>query len=158
MPKWITDLFSYLPDDAKQLLAYLAAMAAGLYLLRKIISQLQSKEIKAALKAAKKAGISFGQALAKQATPPRPYPCVQFFLELLFTVNNYLGSLVFFSLFSAIAVLTVLARGLPLLNFLAVMAFAMVSFYFTMFLFAEAERGRLALPTLWAKCRCGNRS
>lgn len=158
MPKWITELLAYLPEDAKQLLAYLAAMAAGLYLLRKIIGHLQSKEIKAAIKATKKAGISFGQALAKQATPPKPYPCLQFFLETLFTINNYLGALIFFCLFASIAVLTVTARGLPLVNFLTVMGFAMVCFYFTLFLFAEAERGRLALPTLWAKCRCGSRS
>jgi len=158
MPKWVTGLLDYLPEQGKQLLAYLAAMAAGLYLLRKIISHLQSKEIKAALRAVKKTGISFGQALAKQATPPKNYPCAQFFLEVIFTANNYLAALTFFSLFLTVSVLAITGQGLPFLNFLAVMGFAVICLYFALFLFAEAERQRLALPTLWSACRCANRA
>lgn len=153
MPKAIQELFPFLPDWSQQFFICLLALMTALGIIRKILAHLQSKEIRSAWQAAKKTGSSLAQQMAKQIQLPRPYPCAELFLHILFTINNYLGVFIFSLFVVLIIVLIVTASTLAFLKFLTAIAVALIAIYFAAFFLAEAERGRIAIPELLAKCR-----
>lgn len=149
-------ILSFLPPAAQNYVHWLFTGLVVLAILNRILKQLFTPEMKKAWAAAKAIGgtlANFAKQFAKSLELPVKYPYAELLVNVLFMLNNYLGALYFFALFALAAVLTVVVEGASPWQRLAVAAFSAIAIIFARFVFAEAERSRVALPVLYSNCR-----
>lgn len=149
-------ILKFLSPSAQDYVQWLLTGLVILVIANRILKQLFTPEMKKAWAAAKAIGGTLGnfaKDFSKSLDLPVKYPCVELLLHVLFMLNNYLAALYFFALFALVAVLTVMVDGLSPWQRLAGVTFGAVAIIFARFCFAEAERGRVAFPVMYAKCR-----
>ena len=149
-------IINFLPSYAQDYLQWLLTGLVILIIINRILKQLFTPEMKNAWAAAKTVGgtlANFAKDFAKLLDLPVKYPCAELFAHSIFMLNNYLATLYFFAFFMLTAVLTVVAEGISPWQRLAGVTFSAVVILLARFCFAEAERGRVTLPILYAKCR-----
>ncbi|MEQ1533428.1 MAG: hypothetical protein HOO97_07630 [Sideroxydans sp.] len=149
-------VINFLPEYAQEYVQWLLTGLVVLIIFNLIIKQLRTPGMKSAWRAAKAVGDtlkSFSLEFSKTLELPVKYPRVELFVHALFVINNYLAALYFFAFFVLVSVLTVVADAMTSWQRLAGVAFSIIALIFARFCFAEAERGRIAFPILYAKCR-----
>ena len=149
-------IINFLPSYAQDYVQWLLTGLVILTVINLILKQLFTPEMKKAWAAAKAIGgtlANFAKDFAKSLDLPVKYPCAELFAHSVFMLNNYLAALYFFAFFALVAVLTVVADGISPWQRLAGATLSAVAILFARFCFAEAERGRVTLPVLYAKCR-----
>lgn len=145
-----------MPPQVQDYVQWLLTGLVILIIINLILKQLFSPEMKKAWDAAKAIGgtlANFGKQFAKSLELPVKYPCAELLVSGLFMLNNYFAALYFFALFVVFAFLTITVDGAASWERLAGAALSALAIIFARWLLAEAERGRVALPVLYAKCR-----
>lgn len=153
--KNLFEILQHLPQPAQDYVWCLLTGLVVLVIANLILKQLFTPEMKKAWAAAKAIGgtlTNFAKDFAKLLDLPVKYPRAELVVHSLFMLNNYLAALYFFAFFVLAAVLTVTVDSLFPWQRLAGMAFSAIAIIFAWFFFAEAERGRIALPVMYAKC------
>lgn len=147
-------IINFLPSYAQDYVQWLLTGLVILTIINLILKQLFTPEMKNAWATAKAIGgtlANFAKNFAKSLDLPVKYPCAELFVHSVFMLNNYLAALYFFAFFALVAVLTVVADGISPWQRLAGTIFSAVAILFARFCFAEAERGRVTFPALYAK-------
>ena len=149
-------IINSLPEEAKVYVLWLVTGLIVLGIVNLILKQIQTPEMKKAWIAAKSLGGSlanFSKEFAKDLELPVKHPCGVFIAKILYTLTNYLLALYLLALSVLVAVLSVEAVSVSPWQRLVGVAFSAAVLIFALFCFAEAERGRVSLPLLYAKCR-----
>ncbi|KAF0205393.1 MAG: hypothetical protein FD173_1069 [Gallionellaceae bacterium] len=149
-------ILNFLPLYAQDYVQWLLTGLVILGIVNRILKKLTTPEMKQAWAAAKALGgtvANFAKDFAKSLDLPVKYPCGELFAHSLLTLNNYLAALYFFAFFVLVAVLTVVVDGVSPWQRLVGATLSAVAIIFARFCFAEAERGRVAFPVLYAKCQ-----
>lgn len=149
-------ILKFLPVPAQDYVQWLLTGLVVIAIFNRILRQLFTPEMKKAWAAAKAIGgtlANFGKQFAKSLELPVKYPWAELVVNVFFMLNNYFAALYFFALFALAAVLTITVDGMSPWQRLAGSGFSAVAIILARWVFAEAERARVAQPVLYAKCR-----
>lgn len=149
-------VIKFLPQYAQDYVLWLLTGLIILGIVNRMLKLLLTPEMKKAWAAAKAIGgtlANFAKYFAKSLELPVKYPCGEILVHSLFMFTNYLAALYLFAFFALVAVLSVVVDGASTWQRLAGIFFSGAAVLFARFCLAEAERGRVAFPILYAKCR-----
>lgn len=152
----ITEIIHLIPlirPEYQDLAGHLVSILLLVSILYAILKVLQAKEMKALFQGLKEFGKSFLKQAAAQLTLPTKYPCIEFISSVAMAIVDYLMFLTFFALSMLFGVMAILSDSATPSSKTMVLFVSGLVLIAARFFFAEGERTRIALPTLWAVCR-----
>ena len=152
----ITEIIRLIPlirPEYQDLAGHLVSILLRGSILYAILHVLQTKEMRALFQGLKEFGKSFLKQAATQLILPTKYPCLEFVSSVAMTIVDYLMFLTFFALSMLFGVMAILSDAATPSSKTVVLFVSGLVLLVARFFFAEGERTRIALPTLWAACR-----